>query len=109
MPVNEVLMEFEKIYFGKQFIAGDQNPDPVYSINLWNCYYRVINSIPRTTNTLEDWHRGLNSSFNRALPNLAAFITVLSRDEQRIFVNMTQIKVGNYYEVNNMDFKKEYL
>ncbi len=109
IPINKVLMEFEKIYFRKQFIAGDQNPDSVYSINYRNCYYRVINLIPRITNTLEGWHRGLKNPFNRAHSNLDAFITILSREEQRIFVKMTQIKAGNYYKVNIINFNKEYL
>ncbi len=51
---NDVGMMSFLIYFRKQFIAGDQNPDPVYSINFWNCYYRLINSIPKTINKLEN-------------------------------------------------------
>lgn len=31
------------------------------SINFWNCYERTVNSIPRTTNSIEGMHRHLNN------------------------------------------------
>ncbi len=125
IPIDNVLMEFEKItfdankfdrderivsfliYFRKQFIAGENQPDPAYPIKFWSCYERIQGSIPRTTNSLEGWHRQLNSSFNSAHPNLAVFLEVLCREEQRAFVKMTQIKFGNYIEITTTDFKKE--
>ncbi len=84
IPEEQVLMEFEKIsfevskqennenillfliYFRKQFVAGDVSTNPAYDVKFWSCYKRVLNSIPRTTNSLEGWHRQLNSSFNSA-------------------------------------------
>ncbi len=126
IPCNLILREFEKIlfdvnesnndenilnfllYFRRQFIGGDINQEPSYEKIFWSCYQRVINSIPRTTNSLEGWHRQLNSSFNRSHLNLASFVNVLAREEQRIFVKLTQIKFGNYIEVVTSDFKKEY-
>ncbi len=71
------------IYFRKNFIAGEDRVDPLYDITFWNCHHRVLNSIIRTTNSLEGWHRSLNNSFDSSHPNLAIFIDVLSKEEQR--------------------------
>ncbi len=121
IPIEHVLLEFEKIsqkareydrddrimnfliYFRKQFIAGENQPEPAYAISFWSCFLRIQNSIARTTNSLEGWHRQLNSSH----PNLAIFLNVLCREEQRSFVKMTQIKSGNYIELSCTDLKKE--
>ncbi len=92
MVINNFL-----IYFRKQFIAGNETPHPSNEISFWNCHFRVINCIPRTTNTLEGWHMGLNDSFNRAHPNLVAFLVVLAPEEQRIFVKKTQMDAGNIF------------
>ncbi len=125
-PIDNVFIEFEKIehdskdqendlkinnfliYFRKQFIASGVSPEPVYEIKFWSCYYRVVNEIPRTTNSLEGWHRQLNNSFNHPHPNFAAFVNVLCREEQRIFFRLTQIKNGNYIDVVCTNLKKEY-
>ncbi len=126
IPVSHVLMEFERIcheastnvedesllnfliYFRKNFVAGEERPEPAFNVSFWSCYDRVISSVQRTTNTLEGWHRALNSSFNRSHPNLAAFVEVLRREEQRMYFNLTQIKNGLFLDPTEIDFKKEY-
>ncbi|KAI0979699.1 hypothetical protein GJ496_004653 [Pomphorhynchus laevis] len=39
-------------YFKRQYI-GDESRSSIYSILFWNCCLRVLNSIPRTINSLE--------------------------------------------------------
>ncbi len=95
---NERIVTF-MIYLRKQFIAGDNQLEPAYPIKFWSCYERIHGSILRTMNSLKGWHQQLNSSFNSAHPNLAVFLEILCREEQRAFVKMTQIKFGNYIDI----------
>ncbi len=124
IPPELVQIKFEKIvleasnrqderltsflnYFKKMFIRGETTENPMYDINFWSCYRRVLKDVPRTTNVLEGWHRALNASFNTAHPNLAALIQVISAEEQSIHFSVTQIKGGVNYNITGRDFKKE--
>jgi hypothetical protein len=39
------------IYFSTNYIGSKEN-EPLYEIQFWNCYARVINNLPRTINCL---------------------------------------------------------
>ena len=55
---NEQNMKNFLSYFEKMFI-GNTEKEAVYCNEFWSCFERVIDSIDRTTNVLEAWHRSL--------------------------------------------------
>lgn len=55
-------------YFRKNYIMLNYA-----DLLFWNVYQRVIENIPRTTNSLEGYHRALNNLFIRAKPDLGLF------------------------------------
>ncbi|KAI0986744.1 hypothetical protein GJ496_008016 [Pomphorhynchus laevis] len=69
-------------YFKQQYI-GDESRSSIYSILFWNCYLRVLNSIPRTINSLEALHRSLNSLSSVAHVNLGKFIDLIREINER--------------------------
>ncbi len=93
--------------FQKKFCGWIEKPEPAFNVSFWSYYDRVISSIQRTINTLERWHRMLNSLFYWAPPNLAAGVKVLRREKQRMYFNLTQIKNGLFWSNWNW-FIKEY-
>lgn len=60
-------------YLGS-FDAQGKSYDATFNPNLWNVYERVLNDIPRTTNSAEGWHKNLNSVTSVKTPNIAKVI-----------------------------------
>ena len=51
---------FEDTWIGRPSLAGTRRP-PVFPIELWNVYTRTVNNEHRTNNSIEGWHRRLQS------------------------------------------------
>ncbi|KAG0437181.1 hypothetical protein DMUE_3839 [Dictyocoela muelleri] len=72
---NKYLYRNIFFYFEKNYInISNEN------LYFWNTYDRTIKTIPRTTNSLEGWHRGLNNLFTRASPDLGLFGEKLQKE-----------------------------
>ena len=48
-------------YYVKGRRRGRGRSAPMFAPSTWNCYERVLEGHPRTTNTAEAWHRRLNT------------------------------------------------
>lgn len=48
-------------YIKKQTLNGQMNA-PLYQISLWNNYHQVPQGLLRTTNFVEAWHRGFQTT-----------------------------------------------
>lgn len=78
-------------YFEHTYI-GTETVEPKYGLNFWNCSERVKFNIPRTINSLEAWHRSLNSKFNVSHPNICKLIDVLKMENERVRIEIAQSK-----------------
>ena len=72
---------------------------PIYDIEYWSCYDRVLFSYPRTTNSLESWHKTLKCRSEKAHPNLARFVEILQNVENDALYDFIQLKDGNMSSV----------
>jgi hypothetical protein len=97
------LIEFVE-YFRSNYI-GNENKSPLYEIEFWNCYNRVIINLPRTTNCLEAWHRSLNFKCVIHHLNLGKYLEILIQENERIRVNLIQTR--KFIDVKNKDLIKE--
>jgi hypothetical protein len=77
-------------YFNSNFVGLENKDNTVYDLKMWSVYDNVINNIPKSTNSLEGWHRGLNASIVQKHPNFANFVTILQREEEVCFVKLLQ-------------------
>ena len=53
---------------------------PMFPPRLWNCYTRVLEELPRTTNTCEAWHRRLNILVGKHHPSLFVFLDQIQEE-----------------------------
>jgi hypothetical protein len=91
---------FEKMFFGK----NDKNA--IFDFGFWSVSERILMDFPRTTNSIEAWHRGFNDLVRVAHPNLGRFINSLQIETEKIRIKIAQSKVRKF-DVCNKDFKRE--
>ncbi|KAG0440742.1 hypothetical protein DMUE_1520 [Dictyocoela muelleri] len=106
-------------WFKKEYLSFNTSNK---SINFWNCNVRVKENIPRTTNSIEGFHRHLNSLITIKQSSFYLIISELIKEqeitEQKIFLSlhsepfirpdekMKSILV-DYETYNNIDFLKK--
>ncbi len=56
--INGVLEYFEEFYIGN-LVKGSKTvrKAPIFPIQLWNCFDRVLSDSQRTNNSVEAWHK----------------------------------------------------
>ena len=90
MPMAEgLVLYFERTYIGR-VLPGGTFQQPIFLIEMWNCHFEVLAGFPRTTNSVEAWHRSFNATLGCYHPTIWKFIQTLKL-EQRI-VELKQIK-----------------
>jgi hypothetical protein len=65
-------------YFEKNYILINED-----DLLFWNMFERVMKDIPRTTNSLEGFHRALNNLFLKSSPDLGLFGEELLKEHLR--------------------------
>lgn len=109
VPIDDVMMAFEKIissikfilpeiklvvnYFEKNYVGRKAIRDPLFSHNLWNCYSSVLERLPRTNNAVEGWHKGFNE-LTLANPTIWRFITCIKGEQAKNVLLLNQILTG---------------
>ncbi|KAG0441275.1 hypothetical protein DMUE_1173 [Dictyocoela muelleri] len=109
VSVSNVTLEFEKIeklaekvvgfseilrIFKKNFIENSYNL-LTKEIQYWSIHERILKDLPTTTNSLEAYHRHLNSKVERKKPNLKKAMLLIKKEEKRISIKINSIMRGN--------------
>jgi hypothetical protein len=83
--------------------------------SFWSVYSRIFEDLPTSTNSLEAWHRSLNSKSAIANPNIYKCIDLLKKEENktRIYVDNLKygrkvVRKGNFYLKNVVKNYKKY-
>ena len=74
---------FEENYIGLLNLNGVRNT-PLYPISLWNNFNLVSQGLPRTTNLVEAWHRGFQSTCGCHHPTIWKFIDCLKTEQGNV-------------------------
>ena len=56
--LEEFLSYFESTWVG--IMQRGRRRRPLFDRLLWSCYYRVLDDLPKTNNSLEGWHHAFN-------------------------------------------------
>ncbi|KAG0422848.1 hypothetical protein HPB47_001370 [Ixodes persulcatus] len=57
---SSVLEYLERTYTGVPFGRNRTRRDPPFSLLLWSYYERVVDELPKTNNSAEEWHRSVH-------------------------------------------------
>ncbi len=93
-------------YFRLYYIGCSQR-NAVYSQDFWDVSERIVLNIPRTTNTIEGWHRALNVLASVRHPNIGRFIHVLQVETEKTRVHVARTLNGNLTQLRK-DYEKEF-
>ena len=73
---NEILPlldYFEDTYIGRLRNRRNARAAPLFSTDIWNVHGQVENGLPRTNNSIEGWHRRMQSAVSAHHPNIWRF------------------------------------
>jgi len=84
---------FERSYIGTPG-RNKTRKHPVFPIRLWNCSGRALAGDPRTTNSLEAWHRAFQQTIACAHPTVYKLFGFLRREQGHQELMIAQISAG---------------
>ncbi|RVD93284.1 hypothetical protein TUBRATIS_001850 [Tubulinosema ratisbonensis] len=96
---NTQILDDFLFYFKKTYIGSSRNSgifEKIYDPKFWSVYSRILKNLPRTTNSVEAWHRNLNQKSLIAHPNIAKFIDIIKKENEKTRFNITQIFNGSF-------------
>jgi hypothetical protein len=86
VPVGSVIDSYETLLETHAPVSATSNRrnvrrQPLFGLDVWNVYNRVDESLPRTNNSVEAWHRGFQSSLSSSRPSLWKLTEQLKKEE----------------------------
>lgn len=84
-------------YFKSTYIVkkiNNQLVDPLFPIDLWNCYQDTLSHFPRTNNSVEGWNNAFQHFVGSSHPTIFNFIEKLKSYQSINKTNLSQIRAG---------------
>jgi hypothetical protein len=104
---NGILKYFETYYIGKRLKKNsDLRKMPMFPIQIWSVYDRVINGDPRCNNSLEAWHNAFSIKVGDAHPTVYKFIQHLREEQDSVVKWIAQVNSGIKVQENAKERKK---
>lgn len=91
-------------YFENTWV-GRNHKDPRFALAMWNFKHVTEINLPRTNNSVESWHRVLQSSLGASHPTVFKLLEALLSEEVRVNATAIQLDLGH---VPPLCTKKEY-
>ena len=92
-----VVNYFEDNFIGRPDRRGNHRY-PVFPLTLWNVNQRVLESLPRTNNSVEGWHCGFQSSLQCSHPTLWKLLDQLIRENELHRLTVVQLLAGQTHK-----------
>lgn len=89
LELQPLLDYFEDTWIGRE--RRGRRGNPLFPIEMWNCFDAAANAQPKTNNAVEGWHRGFSELVGAAHPTIFKFISCL-RQEQ----SLNEMKIEQY-------------
>ena len=61
---------------------------------MWNSHFEVLTGYPRTTNSIEAWHRSFNATIGCCHPTIWKFIQALKLEQGIVEFKQVKFQVG---------------
>jgi len=91
---DDLLQYFEGTYIGRFRRNAPRRP-PMFQIELWDMFHRTHDELPRTSNSVEGWHRSFQGHPTSCHPVFWKFLQILQNEESLIRVSIIQHLVGH--------------
>ncbi|KAK3918978.1 Tyrosine--tRNA ligase [Frankliniella fusca] len=73
---------------------GQGRRTPVFPPEWWNCHARALGDLPRTTNSVEAWHRRLNTIMGKSHPTLYFALDQLQMEAMEMERDIERLSSG---------------
>ncbi|CAF4612585.1 unnamed protein product [Rotaria socialis] len=83
---------FEDTFIGR-VIRNNRRRAPPFSVNMWNCFSRLDEELPRTNNSSEGWNRAIKNSA-RENPSIYESIADLRIEQHSNLILAEQLEAG---------------
>ena len=85
-------------YMEKTFIGTPNRnrprKQPLFPVKLWNCWDQLKGGLPRTTNSVEAWHRAFQQIVASCHPEVYKFFEILKNEQGHQEVLLEQVGRG---------------
>ena len=95
---------FERTYIGRQttVMRGPRlaivRKTPKFAPRIWSVYDRAVSDQPRTTNSLEGWHRRMGHIMGKTHPNIFEFLLRLCDEQCHTELTIQKLVAGDAVE-----------
>ena len=80
--------------------------EPLFSIDLWNCYASVLNDLNKTNNHCEGFNNGFHSLLGSTHPSIFKFIDGLKKQQALTDLKREQLFAGSQQAVGRKTYKE---
>ena len=96
---------FEDTWIGRPYRRG-QRRNPIFSIDVWSIYDRVIDGLPRTNNSIEGWHNAFQRTVGSNHPTIYKLIEAMHLEQFHTENIITQIAHGRTVVKKNARYER---
>lgn len=68
---------------------------PLFPKDIWNCYERTLEGLPRTTNSCEGWHNRLNLLMGKSHPSFFHVVEQLRKESVEVGQEIERLQAGH--------------
>ena len=89
----EVVNYFEDMWIGRPARRNVRRP-PYFPHKMWNMHQEILDTLPKTNNAVEGWHRSFETQVAACHPNIWKFIECIKREQAYNEVQIEQLLSG---------------
>ncbi|KAF0985876.1 hypothetical protein HZS_3287, partial [Henneguya salminicola] len=86
--IMEILKYFEDNFIGR--LPRNIRQQPLFAINIWNQFTRIMGNVARTNNVVEGWSIGFLTLASASHLNINKFFEILKKEQ-----SLTDVKIDN--------------
>ncbi|KAG8173372.1 hypothetical protein JTE90_015533 [Oedothorax gibbosus] len=98
VPVLFALLPSKIDYFEDTWIGriarNGRRREPLFPIEMWNCFSSVVDGLPKTNNSIEGWHRHFSSLLGAHHPSVWKCIKFIKKEQSYSEGKMEQLVAG---------------
>jgi len=101
--LQPIIDYFEETWIGRTVRRRRKNP--MFPLEMWNCYNDVVMDFPRTTNAVEGWHHAFNTSLGSHHTTIWKFINFLKKEQGLQEAKIEKINLGEINPTKKRKYK----